>query len=250
MLWWAYEESYRDRLRTLDHHPGVDTLPILTSFRPPKLDSETGIAALKAAIRKHKPLLVVIDCLVPAYLDPDFEHAGPARQKLQSLKEVAEDTGVAIIVIHHLNKSHGSSKYSSDPISCSHQLAAAASSHWIMRAFGHQADGSRSIRLTVSGREFGQKEIHVASSGPATFDVTHRASPRRTKGSPKIDARILSHLRCRPYGSLQDEMVKELRCSRAAVSKALTKLGSVGVVEVVAAGRSKLYRLRESQSDM
>jgi KaiC/GvpD/RAD55 family RecA-like ATPase len=248
VLWLAYEESYQERLRTLEQHRGVDSLPILTWFRPQKLDTEVGMPMLRSAIRRHSPSVVVIDSLIPAYDDPDFEHAGAARSKVQRLKDLAEDEGVLILVIHHLNKSHGSAKFSSDPIACSHQIAATASAHWIIRSSGYQEDGSRSIQLIANGREIGQKEIFIESGGRADFRVVEKSSRRQRAVGELIESRLRNHLKGCPVGSTQDEMKRELKCSLAAVSKALKNLGENGEIKIEIVGRTKVYQLRNASS--
>ena len=62
--------------------------------------------ALREAIRIHKPYLVVIDALRSAHKGD--ENSSRVAGVLEPLAEIARDTGVAILVIHHLRKlAHG-----------------------------------------------------------------------------------------------------------------------------------------------
>jgi RecA/RadA recombinase len=62
-----------------------------------------GRAVLKQMVEDNKPRLVVVDSLVGSH-DGDESSARDMKKVMQFLAELARDSGIAILVIHHLRK--------------------------------------------------------------------------------------------------------------------------------------------------
>jgi hypothetical protein len=69
---------------------------------------EAGLQRLRSNVRKHRPLLVIIDPIV-AYIgsDVDMHRANETRPLFKELANIAEKYNCAIVVVRHLRKAGG-----------------------------------------------------------------------------------------------------------------------------------------------
>ena len=110
VLYAALEDNKRRlqrRLRKLlDGQPAPERLRILSAGEMPRL-SEGGTALIRAWIEQvPEPKLVVIDVLAKVR-DPRRKDQGPYDSDyaaMEELKKIADEYGIAIVVIHHLRK--------------------------------------------------------------------------------------------------------------------------------------------------
>ena len=110
VLYAALEDNKRRlqrRLRKLlDGRPAPNRLRFLSAGEMPRL-SEGGVALIRAWIEQApEPKLVVVDVLAKVR-DPRRKDQGPYDSDyaaMEELKKIADEYGIAIVVIHHLRK--------------------------------------------------------------------------------------------------------------------------------------------------
>ena len=102
----------RKRLRALQRLNGNIRPPIAVSMDPIDLTDPKQIAPIIAAAREMSstglPLrIIVLDTLNRSMAGIDENAAGPVAQVFNSLTRIAEETGAAIVVLHHNTKTNG-----------------------------------------------------------------------------------------------------------------------------------------------
>lgn len=65
----------------------------------------TGIKTLRRYMKRHKPLLVIVDPIVAYLVDVDWNNSSSVRPKMRKLAELASEFKCAIVLVRHLNKS-------------------------------------------------------------------------------------------------------------------------------------------------
>ncbi len=130
-----------------------------------------ALAGVEAAISTHRPKLVVIDCL-QAIRSPRIgsDFVAGEYNEARILTDLAERTGTAVVLVHHMNK--GSHDDPFDSVASSFGLTAAASTI----ALYHKLDPGRPERvLRAQGRDISpppvltymgpDKRLHAAAVG-------------------------------------------------------------------------------------
>jgi hypothetical protein len=170
VLWCCYEESPLERGDIVSRYLDFGDLPfnVVWPGRAGCIDTEEGIALLRTWIHEYRPRLVVVDPLVAACKDVDFDSVGKGRGKLALLKALCTEERVAVLVVHHLNKNvasgHGHSRHAG-----SHQLVAAASSDWTMHA--KQRGALRTVDVQCRGRMVGETTLLLVSESVTQFAI-------------------------------------------------------------------------------
>src|SRR5215208_350969 len=102
----AKDDTIVPRLKA--HGADLDRIVIIDGMPDDKegtrlLDLPDDVPALKAAVEEHDAALLVIDPVL-TMLGGDMNKDGGARKALAPLRDMAEQTGVTIVAVRHLNK--------------------------------------------------------------------------------------------------------------------------------------------------
>jgi KaiC/GvpD/RAD55 family RecA-like ATPase len=102
----AKDDTIVPRLKA--HGADLDRIVIIDGMPDDKdgtrlLDLPDDVPALKAAVEEHDAALLVIDPVI-TMLGGDMNKDGDARKALAPLQDMAEETGVTIVAVRHLNK--------------------------------------------------------------------------------------------------------------------------------------------------
>lgn len=229
----------QDRLRKQGTARG---LPITwyTSF--PKLDAD-GMDQL-AELAATKPRLIVIDTLAAAKSGKVDENAsGPMAELGNTLRMVAQEFDVALLVTHH----HGKFSYGDpgDDLRGSSALAAAADVNLGI----YKADDS--FRLRGEGRDIEPLDLAIRFDAHGTWEW-QMLGDARTIASEEADSRILLALSALGEADA-DEVARHTEKSRQATADRLKQLAFQQRViireERIARGRPRtLYRLPEADA--
>lgn len=187
VLWFCYEESARERAHALRPYGELEGVPfqIVWPMEDWLIDHYDGLGFLESSIAHLKPALIVIDPLVAATGNTDYETPGMGRNKLTKLKDLCNDHGVCVIVIHHLNKDFRSgSGYSRH--AGSHQLVATASADWTLTS--SISSESREIRIATRSRIYGHRNLVVQSSGMTDFRMVEKSNSEVVQREVILDA--------------------------------------------------------------
>ena len=125
VLWVSYEENASERMTLCQHYINEAGLQLAPShvLRPEPINSDLGIGNLREDILQTGAKLIVIDPLVAAVDCENLTESVASRKALTPLKQLADELGVTIILLHHFNKmAYGSA--SPNRMSDSHQIAA------------------------------------------------------------------------------------------------------------------------------
>lgn len=96
VLWLALEESPNERAEIMRVVRGRARTPFYTSYRRIKPDTDDGMAKLWHMCALLLPALIVVDPLFAA------QSTRSNWQTLKNLGDLAEQTGAAVLVLHHL----------------------------------------------------------------------------------------------------------------------------------------------------
>ncbi len=96
ILWLALEESPNERAEILRRVRGRARTPFYTTYRRIKPDTDDGMAELWHMCALLRPALIVVDPLFAA------QSTRSNRLALINLRNLAEQNGAAILVLHHL----------------------------------------------------------------------------------------------------------------------------------------------------
>lgn len=115
VLFFAADNSIRStHHRVVDLCKGRDILPpddtLTFDFDPLKLSAPAGPATIADAISQSKARLVVLDAIVRYMGEGDENSAGDVGAIMASLREIANRTGTAFLIVHHLRKVYGDSR--------------------------------------------------------------------------------------------------------------------------------------------
>lgn len=255
VLWCAYEESVAERAHILAAYEGIESLPIHTAFtwgNPLDDEDGQGLNWLWGKLDETRPRLVIIDPLMGAMQDAEFDKPRQARLKLEGLKKIAEQYGIVIIVIHHLNKSFG--KAVQNRLSGSHQLSAASSASWTIR-ITTKNESWRDFELNYWARIIGSGTLRIRSAGLTYFeDITkselESAQPTHARKLSAKDAllRLVESEPDRLWTTAEAEIA--IRKSTSTVNKCVQELVSEGKLErPTDSGPNSSFRLVARISD-
>lgn len=164
VLWSCYEESRPERKLALrEFGEDASTPNLYFCHTKPLINTEEGLSVLRHWIKKVGARLLVVDPLYGATDDESLTDGKTARNALQGLKDLCNETGCAAIVIHHFTKNVAAGLVR-ERLADSNQIAATASMDILMDS-QDQPDGSRVLRLACRGRgTFANQTWIVASS--------------------------------------------------------------------------------------
>ena len=97
---WAGHKTRAEDLRL----PTAQFYSAVPYDRPFRLDSQTDLAALEAAIVELHPALVVVDSLAAAHSHARSENDAAMHKMIVPLQVLAAKYNVAVLIIHHLRK--------------------------------------------------------------------------------------------------------------------------------------------------
>ena len=152
-----------------------------------RIDDDADLWALRLAIDRYKPGLIVVDPLLAASRAGDFSSAGRARNALMGLKILCREKDVAALVVHHAKESRGRAhRVAENP-----QLAATASLNIVLN-WRKRPEG-RLVTLAMTGRgAFANRTLHLLSDGPCRYaelpsTAVPEVGPKDPTGNGKND---------------------------------------------------------------
>src|SRR5262249_42227689 len=105
VLWLSAEDSPGHVLKPRLLAAGADESRVFVVDGAFTFDDK-GIALVKAMIERTRPALVVIDPIF-AYTKGDPSKGADARATTNALRQIAADSGAAIVLVRHIGKSKG-----------------------------------------------------------------------------------------------------------------------------------------------
>lgn len=182
VLYLALEDSPRrikKRLRVL----------LGENYPPPNLDISTrwahtdqgGIEDLKSYLKDHPDtVLIIIDTLEKLRPAPKGGGGGSSYgddyRYLSSVKEIADESGVAILMVHHLRKSEAADPF--ERISGTYGINGCADTLWVL----DRKRGSEDGELHVAGRDVEENEFAL-SFDKAKWEIIGDAEEYRLSGN-------------------------------------------------------------------
>ncbi len=192
----------------------------------------TQMAQLREAIATHQPVLVVIDSLTSSNRtatveEKDVEYA----RCLYDLRDIAMELGVAILILHHENKTGG--------VRGSTAIKANVSEVWHLARNNTLAPTQRLLDVEKSRSGCSglfQLELDVDDYSwqhQGDFDPSQAGqSGDRPIASLPLKARLLNFLEERPGVSFEpEELVAEFGGNRDAIRKTLERLWRSGLIQ-------------------
>lgn len=227
------ERRFQDRLKRV-----LDGVPAPTSgfFYPrwPRVE-ENGLDALRRWLDQHDDTrLVIVDTLARLRVSPsgngnlyheDYSAIG-------QLKTIADDYGIAIVVVHHLRKAASDDPL--DLVSGSTGLTGAADTILVLRRERTQADAT----LYVTGRDVSEQEIALqldqrSMRWKALGEAAHyRMNNERRK--------IVDALRALGRSASPSDIAQAINKKRAAVQRLMLKMANEGDLRWLEGGRYEL----------
>ena len=186
VFWCAQEECRGERLDILEQDEAfrMETLPIVTAWGAPPIDTDDGIMFLEHWVSRVNAKLVVIDTLYAATSGRNLAHGHSARRAMNNLKRFAAIQGVAVIVVHHTQQSR------QERIADSIQLRAASSINVTYHRHT-RVDGTGVVTLLSRGRgEFANRSYLIKTDGPLKYELLEEPEEEpREPETPKVNAR-------------------------------------------------------------
>ncbi len=186
------------------------------------------MAKLKETIEKEQPKLVVIDSLTSCNRNTAVEEKNVEYARtLYELRDIAMETGCAVIVLHHENKN--------GQVRGTTAIKANVSEVWHLKRCDKLSSTQRLLEVEKSRAGCnGTRQLQLD-----TYDLSWQDQgeydPRSKEGqtsSLSTGARLLAHLQERPGVIFEpSELVHELGKSRDAIRKALARLHKSGLIE-------------------
>ncbi|MEO1673300.1 MAG: AAA family ATPase, partial [Cyanobacteria bacterium J06631_2] len=186
------------------------------------------IGQLRETIEKEKPKLVVIDSLTSCNRNTAVEEKNVEYARtLYELRDIAMETGCAVIVLHHENKN--------GKVRGTTAIKANVSEVWHLKSCDKLSSTHRLLEVEKSRAGCnGTRQLQLD-----TYDLSWQDQgeydPRSKEGqssSLSTGARLLAHLKERPGVIFEpSELVHEFGKSRDAIRKALARLHKSGLVE-------------------
>jgi putative DNA primase/helicase len=179
VVWLSAEDGISDTIRPRVDRLGGDAgrVVLLEAVKSKDATQERGftladIDLLEETIRRASAKLVIVDPLSAYMGQVDTWKDSDVRSRLRPLSEVAERTGVAIVVVMHLTKA--SDRSAINRVSGSIGFVGAARAAYMVVKDPDDSDGSRRLILTVKVN-FGREPLGIAFSiddaGALTWDT-------------------------------------------------------------------------------
>ena len=186
------------------------------------------MAKLRETIEKEKPKLVVIDSLTSCNRNTAVEEKNVEYARtLYELRDIAMETGCAVIVLHHENKN--------GQVRGTTAIKANVSEVWHLKRCDKLSSTHRLLEIEKSRAGCnGTRQLQLD-----TYDLSWQDQgeydPKSQDGqssSMSTGARLLAHLKERPGVIFEpSELVYEFGKSRDAIRKALARLHKSGLIE-------------------
>jgi hypothetical protein len=202
--------------------------------------TEGGLQMLGERIQFDELSLVVIDCL-GAWLPPTHKNEDIFRRDyslIRSIKQVADEHKIAILLIHHTRKAKADDALES--VSGSYGLSAAADAIWVLKGARGQADAV----LSISGRDLPEREIAIRFD-PATCLWTALGDAAAVCISDERKALLGLLRQCPPMHPR--EIASALQKTSDAVRQMLCRAASQGEVRRLSSGQYTLSQVVEER---
>ena len=264
VLWLNFEESGLERAYALSGLPNAEGHKLVLGT-PPPLDTKAGAEALRWAVGRHHPSLVVVDSLAACVERTNLSEASAARKLMTLFNRIVLMHPVSVLLIHHtderallpsqslqLRAATGvTAILTSEPLPPADADPAAAKP---------QSPRARLLRLRYSGRGLGfDHRVHLVSENPRHYRAATsedlvtpvpKAAPKARAAPPRTDANAesvlatLSGPESRLRVSLHD-IVLATELPRPTVRHALDRLIAAGRAEI-AENRNGTYFYRRT----
>jgi archaellum biogenesis ATPase FlaH len=249
VLWWAFEESPRERMQILGLHWGPEEDPppgfYMTHERLP-VDSKEGLNALSETIRQKDIGLVIIDPLYAALDCGDLSGGSAARKSLTGLKDLCNDLNVTVILIHHFNK--GREAGNRNRIADSNQIPAACSMDILMES--SSIGGHRLITLTCAGRgDFANVRIELRSENSTSFKLESKSNSAMSMPEVRFE-KVQELLKASKSGMTARELHAQMPAIKIGTLKnLLTEWSRDHKINASTSGKEHLYQYASEECD-
>lgn len=203
VLLYAAEDSPRQvraRLQGLARarQAEFETLAVHLILEPRlRLDVPQDQRRLEAAIREHRPKLLVLDPFVRLHR-LDENSAAEVSALLADLRAWQREFGVAIVLVHHTRKGNANGDAGGQALRGSSDLHAWGDSNLYIRRSGDELALSMEHRWARSGQPLA---LRLADSdGPPRLEVRPAAAADSAPAAPDLRARVLAVLRSAGVG--------------------------------------------------
>jgi DNA-binding HxlR family transcriptional regulator len=241
------ERRMKRRLRDVQYgHDVARNLPLefmtMEGFNPIDAGHQT---ALRAKITQTGAQVVLIDALVDVLIDADENNATEVQRVFHALRQVAEDTGVCVIVIHHANRG-GEYRGSS---------AMRGAVDLLLKIESKPAETAVQFKLEAPRDTEPFEFTATANFGEGTFCLSssHGTAKSAEQTIPRGEMRILRYLQSHDgEASLQDIREHEEKLAKKTVQNTACSLAKKGYTERVdggGRGQSVVYALTEKGWD-
>ncbi|MDJ0902092.1 MAG: AAA family ATPase [Xenococcus sp. MO_188.B8] len=186
------------------------------------------MAKLRETIEKEKPKLVVIDSLTSCNRNSSVEEKNVEYARtLYELRDIAMETGCAIIVLHHENKN--------GQVRGTTAIKANVSEVWHLKTCDKLSSTHRLLQVEKSRAGCnGTRELRLDTYDLSWQDLGEYDPKGQDRGtsSSSTGATLLAHLKERPGVIFEpSELVHEFGKSRDAIRKALARLHKTGLLD-------------------
>lgn len=224
VLWYAFEESLEERAKILRLYDRAEEIPITTVLARTPVNREAGYQSLEERVKELCPKLVVIDPLVAAFGDVDFNDQSETRKALKRLKSLCNDYGTSVILIHHLRKDASAGPLDRNRTAGSAQIMATCSADWILKQ--DLTENGRTFRIRITGRLIGQKELVVQSTSMTDYAILREGTQAASTRVDENLARMKEIVReGAPKVFVRKELMEHHGFREGTVSRCMKKLG-------------------------
>ncbi|NJL51916.1 MAG: AAA family ATPase [Hydrococcus sp. SU_1_0] len=186
------------------------------------------MAKLKETIEKEQPKLVVIDSLTSCNRSSTVEEKNVEyARSLYELRDIAMETGCAVIVLHHENKN--------GQVRGTTAIKANVSEVWHLKSCDKLSSTHRLLEIEKSRAGCNGKRQLQLDTYDLSWQDQGEYEPNNKDGqssSMSTGAKLLTHLKERPGVIFEpSELAYEFGKSRDAIRKALARLHKSGLLE-------------------
>lgn len=199
-----------------------------------RLDAPEDQERLAAALRSHRPKLLVLDPFVRLHR-LDENSAAEVSALLADLRAWQREFGVAIVLVHHPRKSNGDA--GGQALRGSSDLHAWGDSNLYLRRRGDEITLSMEHRWARSGDPLTLRLTDENGSPPhLAIRTPTESSPDALPATPDLSSQVLALLRSRTKPMTQDDIRDALKVRTQRVVEVLWQLRAAGNVTRVARG--------------
>ena len=153
----------QDRLnRFIKNRPTKKPVPLYMLNQSGFMLDEDGLDSIEKIIEKYKPKLLVLDPLMTMFHDELSDHS-KVQPILQELSDISSQTGTAIMIVHHSNKSNDPHKRGGSRLMGSQALHGWNANAWYLQNMG---EGTIRMERELRGAGFMPKlDITIRDGG-------------------------------------------------------------------------------------